>query len=328
MIQQAGMEYFTILACGNFLFPLGVALSSFYLGRGKTLFVTTMMLVGYALHLLLSWVLIFGFGGIPSLGIKGAALGKCLGLGFSCCIFFIAFLLRKNRDIYGTNCWQFSSKALWSYMRPGMVRAFGYLSSKFWWVAVSYFMIKKGGQYLDALTIGGTIIAFLTFASTGLYRAILAISSNLLGAKNYSEISRLCRSFMICTVLIGVILMIPLFWFPNSLIYFFDSSAQEVFRGIFGAINHWVWLYMVAITIQMSLCALIVSAQDLKLQFYCYLLCGLSSFVPVYLMMYLGTLQADKLWLIMAFENVVLGAIFFFRYRQKNRLEIPQLKRG
>ena len=55
LIYQAGTEYFSILAVGNFLFPLSIALSSFYIGRGKTLFVTLTMLTSYALNLTLSW---------------------------------------------------------------------------------------------------------------------------------------------------------------------------------------------------------------------------------------------------------------------------------
>jgi len=326
VIQQAGAEYFKILAFGNFLFPLNAALSSFYLGRGRPFFVTSLMLTSYALNLLFSWIFIFGIGGLTSLGIKGAALAKCIGLGFSCCVLFWAFLTKKNREVYETHRWQFSVKALWSYMHSGMVRAFGYLSSKFWWVAVSYLMIKKGGQYQDVLTIGGTLISFLAFTATGLYQAILTISSNLLGAKKYVENWRLLRSFTLYTCIIGAALAIPLFWFPRSLIYFFDASSQSIFKETFTLIHHWIWIYLIAIVLQMSLCALIVAARDLKLQFYCYLLCGLSSFLPVYLMMYRGTLSADRLWSIMSFENLILGAIFFFRFCQRNRNEIREAK--
>ena len=86
-------------------------------------------------------------------------------------------------------------------------------------------------------------------------------------------------------------------------------------------IHHWIWMYMIALTIQMSICALIVSARDLKLQLYCYLLVFLISFLTVYLTMYQGKWQPDKLWVIMAFENLILGSIFFLRFRQRNKEE-------
>ncbi|MGH2612353.1 MAG: MATE family efflux transporter [Rhabdochlamydiaceae bacterium] len=318
IIQKAGMEYFTMLALGNFLFPLSTALSSFYLGRGKTLLVTTLMVASYALHLALSWLLIFGVEGvIPALGAKGAALAKCMSLGVLCTIFWGCFLTRKNREIYGTDFWQFSPRVLWHYMRPGMVRAFGFLSSKICWVAISYVIIKKGGKYLDALTIGGTVITFLVFIAMGLYKAILTIASNLIGAEKSSEIWNLCRSFIVYTIGVAITLTIPLIFFPDTLIYFFDSSSKETFKQTFRDINHWIWLYMLALTLQTSFCAVLVALQDLKFQLYCYLFLWPISFVPIYFGLSLGEWQADKLWAIMALENIAFMLFFFIRLRQK-----------
>ncbi len=326
LIQQSGMEYFMILSWGNFLYPLNIALTSFYLGRGKTLFVTFLMIMTYALDLLLSWLLIFGIQGIiPALGIRGAALAKCLSLGLFCIFFFVAFLAKKNRMVYGTGCWQFSPKLLWSYIKPGLVRAFGYLSARIWWVATSYVIIRKGALYLDVQTIGGTIITFFVFLTNGIYRSILTIAPNLLGAKNYSEIWKLLRSFVIYILIIGGLLTIPLLMFPQSLMYFFDPSSRESFETTFRTINHWIWLYLIAVALQMSLCGLLVAVRDLKIQLYCSSFNFLLTFVPVYLAIELAGWQPDKLWLIMAVDNIILGLIFFYRFRQRKWEEIQAL---
>lgn len=324
VIQDLGTQYFRILAIGNFLFPLSTTLSSFYLGRGKTFLVTVLMLTSYALNLLLSFVLIFGIDGIlPSLGIKGAALAKCFSLGFFCSIFFLFFLSKTNRELYATNCWKFSLVALWSYTRPGLVRAFGYFSSKVCWVAVSYLMIKKGGEYLDVLTVGGTIISLLVFIVNGIYQAVLTVASNLLGAKKYQDIWRLCRSFTIYISLIAIFLFFPLIFFPDIMIYFFDSSSYDHFRNTFVSINHWIWLYMIAVAIQLSLCGIIVAARDIKFQFYTYLLIWVTSFLPAYFIINQKGLSPDTLWLIMAIENVIFAIIFFFRLLQGKWKEMP-----
>ncbi len=321
-IHHAGTEYFNILAKGNFLFPLSISLSSFYLGRGKTARVTFLMLTSYALNLVFSWFFIFGIPNIlPALGIKGAALAKCCSLSFLSCSFLASFLSRENRRVYNTGHWRFSPPMLWHCIRPGLVRAFGYLSSKAWWAGITYLMIKKGNTYLDVLTIGGTIITFLTFIASGIYRSILTICSNLLGSNNYEEIWKLCRSFMIYTGMIAVILLAPLIVFPNTLAFFFSASSQEVFRSTFQSISHWIWLYLVALIVQMSLCSLIVSARDLKWQFYCYLFSGLVSFCFVYLSLYKGGWQPDRLWMIMTIENGILATIFFIRLRKKSWAE-------
>lgn len=317
-IQQAGVTYFGILALGNFLFPLNTTLSSFYLGRGKTFLTTCLMLGSYGFNLLLSWVLIFGFKGvIPPMGIKGAALAKCYSLGLFTAIFFCTFLSKKNRELYGTSSWRFSLPTLWSYMHPGMVRAFAYLSSKVCWVSVSYLMIKKGGEHLDTLTIGGTVITFLTFITVGIYRAILTITSNILGAKNYQEIQKLYRSCLVYIALIAIFLSIPLLVFPHSMGYFFDSSSYALFKKTFSTVNLWIWLYIIALTIQMSFCGMIVAARDLKFQFYAYILIWITSFLPAYFIIDLKGFPASSLWLIMALENFVFALIFLWRLRRR-----------
>lgn len=325
VIEKVGGEYFTVLALGNFLFPLNTALSAFYLGRGKTLLVTGLMLVSYALNLLLSWLLIFGTAEIvPALGAKGAALAKCMSLGIICCIFFAAFLTKKNREIYSTGFWRFSPAALWNYMSPGLVRALGFLSSKICWVAACYVMIKKGGRYLDVLTIGGTIITFLVFTTNGVYKAILTIASNLIGAGKSQEIWSLCRSFILYAGMITAILALPLILFPDMLIYFFDASSKEIFKKTFKDINYWVWLYMFALTVQMSFCALLVTLRELKFQLYCYLFLWPFFSLLVYFGIGLGGWQANKLWLIMAFESIAAMFFFFIRLRL-TQLEEKQL---
>lgn len=317
VIEAGGVEYFMILSFGNFLFPLSTALSSFYLGRGKTLLVTSLMLASYALKLVLNWLLIFGINGIiPALGARGAALAKVFGLGIICCIFFSAFLSKKNREMYNTGFWRFSPIALWHYMCPGLVRALGYLSSKICWAASCYIMIKKGGKYLDVLTIGGTIITFLVFTTNGIYKAILTIASNLIGAQKNTEIWRLCRSFTVYAGIITAMLTIPLIFFPDMLIYFFDSSSKEIFKQTFKDINHWIWLYLFALTVQMSFCALLVTLRELKFQLYCYLFIWPLFSLIVYFGIDLGEWQADKLWLIMAFESIVAMLFFLIRLRQ------------
>lgn len=317
VIEQVGAECFSILALGNFLFPLNTALSSFYLGRGKTWLVTSFMLASYALNLFFSWCFIFGIGElIPPLGAKGAALGKCMSLGLVCCIFFYTFLMKNNRDVYHSHSWHFSPTALWQYMRPGLVRALGYLSSKICWVATCYVMIKKGGIYLDVLTIGGTIITFLIFTTNGIYKSILTISSNLIGAEKSREIWKLCRSFVIYTGIIQTIFIIPLLIFPDMLIYFFDSSSKPIFKEAFHTIHHWVWIYMFALTVQMSFCAILVTLKELKFQLYCYLFLWPFFSLLVYLGLGLGGWAADKLWLIIACESLTAMLFFFIRLRQ------------
>jgi len=316
-LEESAISYFMTMAWGNFLYPLHTALTSFYLGRGKTLFVACTMVGSYLLHLFLSWLLIFGVGGwIPSYGAKGAALGKCLSLAGVCLIFFAAFLRGKNRQVYNTGSWRFSPVSLWNYMTPGFVRAFGYLSCKMCWAASCYVMIQKGGVYLDVLTIGGTVTSFLVFISTGIYKAILTISSNLIGANRKRDLWRLPRSFLLYEGIILAALALPLLVFPSSLVYFFDSSLRDVFAKTFPSIHYAIWVYLLVLTVQMSFCALLITLKEFRFQLYCYLFLLPLSSSFVYWGIGLQGWSPDKLWWMMALESGVMLGLFWLRFRQ------------
>jgi Na+-driven multidrug efflux pump len=195
------------------------------------------------------------------------------------------------------------------------MRAFTYLWGKAVWVMICYIIIKKGGLYLDVLTIGGMMLAFLTFIPMGIYRALLTMTSNLLGREKYSEIWRLCHSLVTYGCIIGIIVAIPLLLYPQTLVYFFDASLQEAFGRVFKTINHWMWLFVIAITVQMGLHGIIVALHDLKAQLYFSFISTLITLFPVYLTMQLLGWESDKLWLIMAMESVIIAFFFFYRLR-------------
>jgi MATE family multidrug resistance protein len=328
-VEVSGSQYFRILSLGNFLYPLSTALASFYLGRGKTVYVTALMLAGYGFSLFLSWFFIFGIDGIlPSLGAQGAALAKCMSLALVCSVLLRSFLTKKNRRDYRTDSCSFSLIDLWHYCRSGVVRALGYLSSKLCWAAICYMMIKKGGPYLDALTVGGTVTTFLVFITNGMYKAILTIASNLIGADKDREFWGLCRSFTIYTAIVAALLLVPLIFFPQSLIYFFDLHLKTVFEATFPTISHWIWLYLVALTIQMNFCALLVTLREIKYQLGCYLILWPVSVLFVYLGLGLGEWSADKLWLVMALESLIAMVLFLVRLYGKSlqSTEIPPFK--
>jgi len=321
VIEREGVEYFSILTAGSFFLPLNAALSSFFLGRGKTLLVTSVMLGGYALDIGLSWLFIFGIKDVlPALGMKGAPLAKIFSLACIAIVLMLAFLRRENRERYKTWCCRFSSLALWQYVRTGIVRAVAYLVSKGCWVSITYILVKKGGEYLDVLTVGGTIIIFFLFIPSGLYKAILTIASNLLGGKKEEEIVRLCRSFVIYVGLIALLLALPLLFFPNTLMYLFDISVRHTFERTFGGISLWIWLYLTALTIQVSFCSLLVAARELKAQLGCYLFLWPISFAPVYVGFYLGDWQPSKLWMLMIFENLAYLCVFLVCLQRKKTL--------
>lgn len=96
------LDYFTILMLGGVSIPLGAAISSFFTGRGDTLTNMYAQLAGNAANILLDWLLIFGHGGFPALGIRGAAIGTVIAGFVPALALFAVYLAPRLAAAYET----------------------------------------------------------------------------------------------------------------------------------------------------------------------------------------------------------------------------------
>lgn len=95
-------QYFTILNAGAVLVVVNTALASFFTGRGRTKVTMSANMAGNAVCVLLSWLLIFGNGPAPELGIRGAACASVIGQACVTAIYLAIIFSVENRRIYRT----------------------------------------------------------------------------------------------------------------------------------------------------------------------------------------------------------------------------------
>lgn len=95
-------QYFFILNAGAIVYLTGSALSSFFTGRGKTKVPMAVNMAGNALCILLSWLLIFGGGPFPELGIRGAALAMVAGQALMFALYLVLIFSPYNRRRFRT----------------------------------------------------------------------------------------------------------------------------------------------------------------------------------------------------------------------------------
>lgn len=86
--------YNIVIACGFFVFGQ-MAVTSYFTGRGKTRIVFWVSLLGNIINIIVDPILIFGWGIVPELGIKGAAFATVGSL----VVQFVSLLFLARRDI-------------------------------------------------------------------------------------------------------------------------------------------------------------------------------------------------------------------------------------
>lgn len=89
--------YFYALMAGSFFHLLKACLACYFVGIGRTRVVMLVDVAGICLNIPLTWLLVFGHGGLPELGIVGAALGTVCSQAFTIALFLLFYLNRTHR---------------------------------------------------------------------------------------------------------------------------------------------------------------------------------------------------------------------------------------
>ena len=101
-VMAAEKTYLTVLMAGGLFLPLSSAVSSFFSGRGLTRVIMLCALLGTFVNLILNWLLIFGVGPFPEMGIAGAALASVISGFISPVIMLSIYFSKKTDRLYAT----------------------------------------------------------------------------------------------------------------------------------------------------------------------------------------------------------------------------------
>ena len=98
--RQVPLEraYFYTLMAGSLFHLIKACLASYFVGIGRTRVVMLVDVVGVAINIPLTWTLVFGHFGFPTLGIVGAGVATIVAQFVTICLFLGFYLERKHRD--------------------------------------------------------------------------------------------------------------------------------------------------------------------------------------------------------------------------------------
>ncbi|MBA3314651.1 MAG: MATE family efflux transporter [Planctomycetota bacterium] len=120
-VQRLEVEYFSVLCYGAVPMTLCSALSGFYSGRGRTL---TVMWVNVGLavaNIVLDYLLIFGKGPFPAMGMRGAALATVIAYVGAAVAYFLLLGRKLERTEYGVwASWRFDRELFGRLLRFGL----------------------------------------------------------------------------------------------------------------------------------------------------------------------------------------------------------------
>ena len=206
-------------------FPL-LAIRAFFIGTTHTKILTLNSVIIILCNILFNYLLIFGNGGFPRLGISGAAIGSSLA-EFIGLLFLIRHIQQVDGKRYGLSAiFDFKlSLHLISISVWTMVRSFFCIAPWFlFFVAIEHL----GESELAAANIVRSISMLFFVIVNSFATTTISLVSNLIDGKRTSDVIPVCHRSILLTYTTGIPLILLAFAFSEDLLQLFTDDRAIV----------------------------------------------------------------------------------------------------
>lgn len=239
-VMVAALDYLEWRCWGLlFAFP-SLAFRAFFVGVVRTKIMTVNAIAMVSTNLILNYLLIYGNGGFPEMGIKGAAIASTISELVSLLVYIIYFYLRVNRQKYGL-FYIFDPSLLrqvWKISVWSMLHSFISVAPWFiFFIAVEHL----GEMSLAIANIVRSISTFFSVIVNALAATTGSLVSNLIGANARDRIIPLCYKVL----KLGYIIGLPLI----ALVIIFNQQVVGIYSTNPILIHEAFWPLVVGVTV-------------------------------------------------------------------------------
>ena len=248
-VIQLGSDYLRIV--GLSYIPMAITVSYIAVLRSITFVKITVIVSVLALGLktLLAYLLIFGVGFFPELGVRGAAIGTAVGWSFECILLIVlVYFLRTPLAANPLSYFQFDRPFAMSVLRTSMPAA---INEVLWSVGITSYnavYARIGTDAIAAVNINATIEELMFVLFIGLGNACAVMVGNKIGAGEKEIAFEYGRRFLIIGVTVAVLggaFVFSLRELVISRLPEISPSAADNLRGLMFVFAVSAWLKMV-----------------------------------------------------------------------------------
>lgn len=231
-IFQMGVDYtyiVTFLSVGTIT---QIAIEKILQATGNTLAPMYLQIIGAVTNIVLDPILIYGYFGLPAMGVRGAAIATVIGQITALIASIYVLFFRKQeitiekkdfswnleivKEIYNVGIPSFFIMSIGSFLVMGI----NFILSGISTLAVSLF-----GIYFKLQT-------FIYMPTSGVTQGAMPIMGYSYGAKNHRRLSEVLNYSIIICVLINFLGSV-LFWiFPEEILHFFNATDEMMTMGV------------------------------------------------------------------------------------------------
>jgi putative MATE family efflux protein len=244
-VIQLGSSYLRIVGI-SYMF-MAVTTSYFAVLRSITLVKITVIVsaVAIVLKTILGYLLIFGIGFFPALGVRGAAIGTTFGWIFECLLIIIlVYRLKTPLAANPLTFFRFNRTFLGAVLRTAMPAA---ANEVFWSLGITLYnavYARIGTDAIASVQINAAVeeIAFVLFIGLGNACAIMV--GNKIGANEKEQAFEYGRRFTILAVFIALLAGGLIWWLRSPVVslYAISPQAAENARRLMAILALTIWL--------------------------------------------------------------------------------------
>jgi putative MATE family efflux protein len=222
-----GSSYLHIVGI-SYIF-MAITTSYFAVLRSITLVNVTVVVSAVAISLktCLGYMLIFGIGGLPALGVRGAAIGTTVGWVFECLLILtLVYVLKTPLAANPLTFFHFDRVFLGKVLKTAMPAAANELICSLGITIYNAVYARIGTDAIASVQISATVeeIAFVFFIGLGNACAIMV--GNKIGAMEKEEAFEFGRRFTILTVMVSLVAGGLILLLRNPVVSLYEISPQ------------------------------------------------------------------------------------------------------
>jgi len=319
-----GNIYFKWILSFSALIGINTALTAFFVGRGKVKLITGVVIAGNIINVLLDLILIFGIKSIiEPMGILGAAAATIASQVTQFIILLVVFVNKTNRAKYQTHKAHLNVKELVECIKIGLPSALGHMVEIAAWSIQFHILSMVSHAHVTIMAIGQSVFGLVAFTTEGLSKGVIAIASNLIGAKYIKPIPKVFFSSFILHLGIACILIIPLVF--NSEWLLEDFLSAEVNKDTIDLVLHyaalsctWIFLYFIFDGLVWISAGVLTAAKDTMFILITNALNSwLFALLPTYYFIVIKGASPEKAWMAVSLYGAVNMMCFTWRMKIK-----------
>ena len=315
-----GKDYFWWIMMFGPLMAIIASFSAFFIGRGYAQLVTWSALTCNILNGGLNVLLVFGIDNwLQPMGAKGAAIATVFSQVIQVIILGVVFLNKHHRESCHTHKWNFNGSLLLSCLKIGTPSSISHMIEFAAWSTLFRITAAIHLDYITVQTIGNSVFVFFAFVTEGMQKGIVAIASNLIGAKQEKDIQKLIYSGLKLHSLFMAIFLIPLVLYSDPIVRLFLPSIGEIDSPLYQEcinILKWVWLYFAFDGVVWILGGILTSGGDTRFMMFMNAAgAWFFAITPIYIAIHYFHVKSSTAWGISVFYAIANMLAFILRYK-------------